>query len=75
MRERYHGCVMADQTTLANRVAARRKGLEQELRASERTSTAKVARGNVYLLMGKYATEKDLQQRLSRLSQLLKVFA
>ena len=75
MRKWYHGYVMVDQTTLANRVAARRKRLEQELRSSERTATAKVARGNVYLLMGKYATEKDLQQRLSQLTQLLKVFA
>lgn len=66
---------MVDKITLANRVAARRERLEQELKASERIATAKVSRGNVYLLMGKYATEQDLQQRLSRLSQSLKVFA
>ena len=75
MRKWYHGRVMVDQTTLANRVAARRKRLEQELGSPERTATAKMARGNVCLQMGKYATEKDLQQRLSRLSLLLKVFA
>ena len=53
---------MKQQTQLSERVAARRARLEQELSISERVATAKVARGNVYLLMGKYATEVDLQQ-------------
>ena len=53
---------MKQQTQLSERVAARRARLEQELCISERVATAKVARGNVYLLMGKYATEVDLQQ-------------
>ena len=66
---------MVDKLTLVNRVAARRERPEQELKTSERIATAKVSRGNVYLLMGKYATEQDLQQRLSRLSQSLKIFA
>ena len=66
---------MVDEVTLAKRVAARRESLEQELKVSERMATAKVSRGNVYLLLGKYATEQDLQQRLNRLSQSLKIFA
>lgn len=66
---------MKQQTQLSERVAARRARLEQELSLSERVATAKVARGNVYLLMGKYATEVDLQQRLARLSKSLKAFA
>lgn len=66
---------MNQQTQLSERVAARRASLEQQLKMSERVATAKVARGNVYLLMGKYATEEDLQQRLARLSKSLKAFA
>lgn len=68
-------CVMKPQTQLAKRVEARSAKLERELKMSERVATAKVARGNVYLLMGKYATEEDLQQRLTRLSKALKAFA
>lgn len=56
---------IVDEITLANRVAARRERLEQEIKASERIATAKVSRGNVYLLVGKCATEQDLQQRLN----------
>ena len=66
---------MEQQARLSERVAARRARLEQELKMSERVATAKVARGNVYLLMGKYATEADLQQRLARLSKTMKAFA
>lgn len=66
---------MNQQTQVAERVAARRERLARELKMSERVATAKVARGNVYLLMGKYATEEDLQQRLMRLSKSMKTFA
>lgn len=66
---------MKQHSQLTERVAERRAQLEQELKMSERVATAKVARGNVYLLMGKYATEEDLHQRLTRLSKSLKAFA
>lgn len=60
---------------MTDRVAARRARLERETEKCERVATAKVARGNVYLLMGKYATEQDLKDRLARASRALKVFA
>lgn len=65
---------MAAQYTIEERVQARHQKLMQSLERSPYIATSKVARGNVYLLMGKYATEQDLKVRLNRLSRILAAF-
>lgn len=62
-------------SVIRERVDARRRKLEQGLREAERVATAKVSRGNVFLQMGKYATDAELKLRMARLSHTLKNFS
>lgn len=62
-------------SVIKERVDARKQKLEQGLREAERVATAKVSRGNVFLQMGKYATDAELKVRMSRLRQTLKNFS
>lgn len=69
------GSDMNKKEQLEARVAARRERLHSSLQESERLATAKVSRGNVYLLMGRYATGMDLKKRLHELALALRGFA
>ena len=71
----YNPSVMSKEQILQQRVKARKDRLDAALAQASRIATARVARGNACLQLGKFADEKDLQERRARFSKAVMAMA
>lgn len=65
---------MGQERSSAERVETRKVKLERAFAGSTRVAISKTSRGNVYLFLGKYATQRDLDARLAHAAHFLKSF-
>lgn len=74
-RTGYHTAEMERAQIFQQRVRERRERLALALEQAARVATARVARGSVCLQLGRFVTEKDLQERRSRFARAVSTMA